>query len=109
MPTFAWEGRNRAGETRRGTIEADSEALVLARLRADQINVSKVKKRGQGMSAISLGTGVSEKDMVVFTRQFATMIDAGLPLVQCLDILSTQAENKRFGKILADVKVTVEG
>src|SRR5688572_19925434 len=104
MPTFAWEGKTRSGETRRGTIEAESEALVLARLKADQIAVQRVKKQGDGLSAISFGTGVGEKDLVVFTRQFATMIDAGLPLVQCLEILSTQAENKRFGKILADVK-----
>jgi type IV pilus assembly protein PilC len=81
VPTFAWEGKGRTGETRRGTIEADSEALVMARLRADQINVTRVKKQGQGLSVLSFGTGVSEKDLVVFTRQFATMIDAGLPLV----------------------------
>src|SRR5688572_30055795 len=107
MPTFAWEGKNRTGETRRGTIDAESEGLVLARLKADQINVSRIKKQGQGMS-LSFGSGVSKKDLVVFTRQFATMIDAGLPLVQCLDILSTQSENKRFGRILADVKNHVE-
>ncbi len=112
MATYAYEGRTRAGDVKRGTIEAANEEMAVARLRADQINVQKVKKQGRGgLSAAlgSLGSGVTEKDQVVFTRQFATMIDAGLPLVQCLDILATQAENKRFGRILFDVKTTVEG
>jgi type IV pilus assembly protein PilC len=108
MPTFAWEGKSRTGESRRGTMDAENEGLVLQRLRADQINVSRVKKQGRPIN-LSLGTGVTKKDLVVFTRQFATMIDAGLPLVQCLDILSTQSDNKRLGKILADVKAHVEG
>src|SRR5262245_11084729 len=103
MATFAYEGRNRAGELRRGTIEAANEETAVARLRNDQISVQRVKKQGAGLSAFQFGSGVSEKDLVVFTRQFATMIDAGLPLVQCLDILATQSENKRFAKILADV------
>src|SRR5262249_55648232 len=107
MPTFAYEGRNRAGDIRRGTVEAATEEMAVARLRAEQIAVQKVKKQGQGLAAISFGSGVGEKDMVVFTRQFATMIDAGLPLVQCLDILATQTENKRFGRILMDVKTAV--
>ncbi len=109
MPTFAYEGRTRAGESRRGTVEAANEEMALARLRNEQISVQRVKKQGQGLAAFQLGSPVSEKDLVVFTRQFATMIDAGLPLVQCLDILATQAENKRFGRILMDIKITVEG
>src|SRR5262249_56373889 len=80
---------------------------AMARLRADQISPTRVKKRAKGFD-LSVGSGVSEKDLVIFTRQFATMIDAGLPLVQCLDILSTQSDNKRFGKILGDVKTHVE-
>jgi type IV pilus assembly protein PilC len=109
MPTFAYEGRTRGGETRRGTVEAATEEMAVARLRAEQIAVQKVKKQGQGLAAFQIGSPVAEKDLVVFTRQFATMIDAGLPLVQCLDILATQADNKRFGRILMDVKTTVEG
>src|SRR5687767_2698800 len=109
MATFAYEGPNRAGEIKRGTVEAGSEEMAIARLRADQISPTRVKKHVVGLSGIQLGSGVTEKDKVVFTRQFATMIDAGLPLVQCLDILSTQSENKKFGKILGDVKQTVEG
>ncbi len=110
MPTFAWEGKSRTGELKRGTIEAESEQNVLARLKAEQITPSKVAKQGGGLlSKIPLGGGVSEKEIVVFTRQFATMIDAGLPLVQCLDILASQAENKTFKKVLEDVKAHVEG
>jgi type IV pilus assembly protein PilC len=109
MATFAWEGKARDGVVRRGTIEAETEALVLARLKAEQINPTKVKKQGKGIMAyLPVGGGVPEKDLVVFTRQFATMIDAGLPLVQCLDILATQTENKSFGKALTDVKNQVE-
>src|SRR5262249_33427881 len=109
MPTFAYEGRTRGGDIRRGTVEAATEEMAVARLRAEQIAVQKVKKQGQGLSAFAIGSPVPEKDLVVFTRQFATMIDAGLPLVQCLDILATQTENKKFGRILMDVKTTVEG
>jgi type IV pilus assembly protein PilC len=108
MATFAWEGRTRTGDVRRGTIEAESEELALARLKADQISPTKVKKQGSFIDKLPIGSGVSEKDLVVFTRQFSTMIDAGLPLVQCLDILGTQSENKRFQKILLDVKTNVE-
>jgi type IV pilus assembly protein PilC len=108
MATFAYEGRTRAGEVRRGTVEAATEEMAVARLRADQIAPTSVRKKTVGLSGIQFGSGVSEKELVVFTRQFATMIDAGLPLVQCLDILATQTENKRFGKILGDVKVNVE-
>lgn len=107
MPTFVWEARTRAGETKKGTIEADSEAFVLSRLRADQLNPIRVRKQGKGLN-LGLGGGVSEKDLVIFTRQFGTMIDAGLPLVQCLEILSSQAENKRFKRALEDVKNQVE-
>ena len=107
MPVFAWEGRTRGGDTRRGTLEAPSEDIALARLRADQISPTRVKRQAKGFD-LTFGSGVTEKDLVVFTRQFATMIDAGLPLVQCLDILSTQSDNKRFGKVLSDVKTHVE-
>jgi type IV pilus assembly protein PilC len=106
--TWNWEGKSRTGENKKGTMEAESEALVLARLKAEQITPSRVRKQGKGLSILQIGSPVTEKDMVVFTRQFATMIDAGLPLVQCLEILATQAENKAFGKVLFDVKNTVE-
>jgi type IV pilus assembly protein PilC len=106
VPVFVWEGRTRTGEARSGTIEGANEDAVLGVLRGQQINPTKVKKKGKELS-LSFG-GVPQKDLVIFTRQFATMIDAGLPLVQCLDILSQQTANKKLAKILSQVKVSVE-
>src|SRR5689334_11028598 len=108
MPTFAWEGRTRSGETRRGQIDAENEGVVMNRLKNDNIQVTKVKKQTSVAAGVSFGSGVSTKELVIFTRQFATMIDAGLPLVQCLDILAAQAENPRFKVTLEDVKAHVE-
>jgi type IV pilus assembly protein PilC len=107
MPSFRWEGRARGGDIRRGEMVADNEEAVMVQLRADQITPTSVKKKPKEIN-ISIGSGVSAKDLVVFTRQFATMIDAGLPLVQCLEILGTRSDNKHFGKILMDVKSRVE-
>ncbi len=108
MPVFVWEGRTRTGEETSGVMEADNDAGVVAALRAQQITVSKIKKRMRDFQ-IKIGTGVKTKDVVIFCRQLATMIDAGLPLVQCLEILGNQAENKNFGKIIHDVRGRVEG
>jgi type IV pilus assembly protein PilC len=107
MPSFRWEGRARGGEVRRGEMVADNEEAVMVRLRADQITPTTVKKKARDIS-ISFGSGVGAKDLVIFTRQFATMIDAGLPLVQCLEILGTRSDNKQFGKVLMDIKGRVE-
>jgi type IV pilus assembly protein PilC len=107
MAEFAWEARARTGEVRKGVMEADDEAAVNARLRQQQLNPVKVKKKGTAIS-FSLGSGVKVKDLVTFTRLFATMIDAGLPLVQCLDILANQQQNKIFAGVLKDVKASVE-
>src|SRR4051812_10523533 len=109
MPVFAWEGRTRAGEVRKGTMEAEAEPEVSNRLRAQGITLSKAKKKGKEINIkLPFGGGVGEKEIVVFTRQFATMIDAGLPIVQCLDILAGQAANKNFQKMLYDIKGSVE-
>jgi len=108
MPTFVWEGRTRTGESKKGTMEARNDADLVAALRQQNISVTKVRRRSREIN-IKIGTGVKQRDIVVFTRQFATMIDAGLPLVQALDILAKQADNKNFGKIVADVKNRVEG
>jgi type IV pilus assembly protein PilC len=88
-------------------MEAESEDAVNQRLRAQQLQPTKVKKKAKAIS-FQLGTGVGQKDIVTFTRLFATMIDAGLPIVQCLDILQGQTDNKFFGAILRDVKSSVE-
>lgn len=107
MPVFIWEGKTRQGEARSGTMEADNADVVLERLRNQQIQASKVKKKPTEIH-LKFGSGVTTKEIVVFTRQFATMIDAGLPLVQCLDILANQQENKIFAGILHSVKSSVE-
>lgn len=112
MPTYAWTGRTRDGKSSKGTMDAASESAVTANLRRQGIQANKVKEAGKGLNAdinISfLKPKITTKDIVVFTRQFATMIDAGLPLVQCLDILSSQQENATFKEVLIQVKEDVE-
>lgn len=107
MAEFAWEARARTGEVRKGVMEADNEDAVNQRLRQQQLNPVKVKKKAKEIT-ITIGSGVTTKDLVTFTRLFATMIDAGLPLVQCLEILSGQQTNKIFAGVLRDVKNSVE-
>ncbi len=107
MAEFVWEARARTGELRKGSMDAESEDAVTQRLRAQQLQPTKVKKKPKALS-FQIGTGVGQKDIVTFTRLFATMIDAGLPIVQCLDILQGQTDNKFFAAILRDVKASVE-
>jgi type IV pilus assembly protein PilC len=107
MAEFVWEARAKTGELRKGSMEAENEEAVGQRLRQQQLTPLKVKKKAREIT-INIGTGVGEKDLVTFTRLFATMIDAGLPIVQCLDILQDQSDNKHFRKILRDVKANVE-
>jgi len=110
MPVFTWEGRTRQGTTKKGVMEAVNEAAVMAQLRAQSVTPIAVKPKARDLLAgFSLGKGrVKTKELVMFTRQFATMIDAGLPLVQCLEIQAEQQPNKRFKEILRDVKAEVE-
>jgi type IV pilus assembly protein PilC len=108
MHAFLWEARARNGEIKKGVMEAESEDAVQQRLKLQLLQPVSVKKQPRQFE-INIGTGVKTEDMVLFTRLFATMIDAGLPIVQCLDILAAQSENKRFGKILSQVKASVEG
>jgi type IV pilus assembly protein PilC len=107
MAKFQWEATNRAGEKKRGTMEAESADIVENRLRGDGLQVSRVRREARQIN-ITIGSGVSSKDLQIFTRQLATMIDAGLPLVQCLDILATQTPNKVFARILGQIKASVE-
>ena len=112
MAKFSWEGKGRDGQVQKGEMDAPSEAIVRAQLRRQGIMPTKVKEKGKGMDMELKIPGfepkVTTKDLVVFTRQFATMIDAGLPLVQCLDILSSQQANSTFKRILLTVKEDVE-
>jgi type IV pilus assembly protein PilC len=108
MTAYLWEARAKNGDVKKGVMEADSEEAVINRLKMQMLSPVEVKKQPKQIS-IRIGSGVNTDDMVIFTRLFATMIDAGLPIVQCLDILSSQAKNKYFGKLLNQVKTGVEG
>ena len=109
LPIWVWEGKTKTGEVKRGEVEAPDEASVQQRLRAMALMNVKIKKKPIQISLKLPGLGgISQKDLVIFTRQFATMIDAGLPLVQCLDILSGQLDNMAFREVLVKVKTKVE-
>ena len=109
MPAYVWKGKTREGKSVTGERVADNKEAVMALLRRDQILVSSVKEKGKEVALPKLGGGVPSKDLAIFTRQFSVMIDAGLPLVQCLEILGTQQENKTFAKILQQTRMDVEG
>lgn len=110
MPVYTYTGVNRAGTKVTGERSATTKAELQNVLRREQINVSKVSEKGKEFSIPSFGGDkVKNKELAVFTRQFSVMIDAGLPLVQCLEILAQQQENKSFQKILTGVRGSVEG
>jgi len=114
MAKFNWEARSKAGQIQKGVMEAANISLVEAQLKRFGFTGISIKGEGKGLSkelkipGFSGAKKIETKDLVVFTRQFATMIDSGLPLVQCLDILSGQQENKTFKDILYKVKESVE-
>jgi type IV pilus assembly protein PilC len=114
MPVFKWQGVGPRGESLNGQMEAPSREAVIVRLRSQRIlpTASKIRERGKGLDRNipipSLGSPVKPRDVVVFTRQLATMIDAGLPIVQCLQILSAQTDNKVFAKAVGQVKDDLE-
>ncbi|HYO60031.1 type II secretion system F family protein [Archangium sp.] len=107
---FLWEAKTKSGETKKGEMEAADSEAVNARLKSLGLNPVKVRRKGLLDSDlnISVGSAVTGKDILIFTRQFATMIDAGLPLVQCLDILGTQMDNPAFRKVVFAIKNRVE-
>jgi type IV pilus assembly protein PilC len=108
-PVWKWTGKSKQGELRSGEIEAPDSAAVEARLRQMGLEPVKVKKKPRELHLKFPGMGgVEEKDLLVFTRQFSVMIDAGLPLVQALDIIGTQADNAAFRTVLLAVKTKVE-
>lgn len=109
MPVFAYRGTNRAGASVAGERAATSKAEMAAMLRREQISVNKLSEKGKEFNIPTFGTGVDSKELAIFTRQFSVMIDAGLPLVQCLEILAGQQENRSFQKILNSVRGSVEG
>ncbi|HKU52787.1 MAG TPA: type II secretion system F family protein [Nitrospira sp.] len=110
MATFAYAGRTKSGAVKKGELVAKSRDEAVDQLRRQSVVVTSLEeKAGKEGFSFKLGSGVSEKDLVVFTRQFGTMINAGLPLIQCLEILSTQSENAALRKSVGEIKVQVEG
>jgi len=114
MATFVYNGKTMNGEVKKGELQAANMSQATAALRRQHIIPSTInqKKSSFNLSAIKipgLSQGVKTKDLVIFSRQFATMIDAGLPLVQCLEILSAQQDNAEFKRVLIDIKSAVEG
>jgi type IV pilus assembly protein PilC len=109
MATFAYVGRTKSGAVKKGELSAKTRDEAVDQLRKQSVVVTSLaEKSGVGGFKLSFGSGLSEKDLVVFTRQFGTMINAGLPLVQCLEILSTQSENKVLRETIGEVKTQVE-
>jgi len=111
MPKFNWEGKTKAGALQKGVMEAANESMVESQLKKYGFSNITIKGEKAGFKIPGFGGGgakVDTKDLVVFTRQFATMIDSGLPLVQCLDILASQQLNKSFKAALYAIKEAVE-
>ena len=111
MSVYVWQGKNARGEKKKGEMEASSEDIVKANLRRTKIEPTKIKSKPKDLfeNVAFLQPKVKETDIILFARQFSTMIDAGLPIIQCLDILYTQQENPTFKKILKSIKESVEG
>ena len=109
MPSFEWKGRNPTGQTQEGVLLADSRDAAAALLRRQRIQVTNLRERGREFKLLPrMPTKVSRKRISIFTRQFSVMLDAGLPLVQCLEILGGQEENRTFAGIINDVRSDVE-
>ena len=108
MPNYTWKGRTRAGKTQEGVLVAENKDAAIAMLRKQQVTVTAVTEKGKEFALPKMGGGISQKEIAVFTRQFSVMIDAGLPLVQCLEILGSQQDNRVFQKILFEVRQDIE-
>lgn len=109
MAVFIWEGKTRTGESKNGEVEGADINVVTQKLRGQGVQITKIKKKPREFNInFSTGSNVSNRDLIIFTRQFSTMINAGLPLVQCLEILGNQNDNPEFKRVILDVKNTVE-
>ncbi|HYL10725.1 MAG TPA: type II secretion system F family protein, partial [Candidatus Acidoferrales bacterium] len=109
MPVYTYRGTNRAGVSVSGEMAASNKNELSTLLRRQQISVSKMSEKGREFNLPTFGGKVKSKELAIFTRQFSVMIDAGLPLVQCLEILANQQENKTFQKVLTGTRASVEG
>ena len=110
MPVYVWVGKNRKGEVQKGEMDAGGEEAVRNHLTRLKITPTRIKKKPKDLfeNVSFLQPVVKQKDVILFCRQFSTMIDAGLPIIQCLDILHSQQENATFKKMLKNVKDSVE-
>jgi type IV pilus assembly protein PilC len=109
MPVYTYKGTNKAGTSVSGEMSATSKSEAQNQLRRQQITPKKMSEKGKEFNMPQFGGSVNAKELAIFTRQFSVMIDAGLPLVQCLEILAGQQENKLFQKVLAATRASVEG
>src|SRR5438094_7992613 len=108
MPNFSFKGRNRQGETISGERSADSRQALAMALRREQVFLLEAQEKKPGASRFEFGGNPTPKDVAVFTRQFSVMIDAGVPLVQCIELLASTQENKKFKAALKAVQTDVE-
>src|SRR4051794_23847720 len=109
MPSFEWKGRTRAGGVQEGVLLADNRDAAMAVLRRQQIQITNIREKGREIKLFPRSPGrVTRKRIGISPRQFSVMLDAGLPLVQCLEILGNQEENKTFRAIINDVRSDVE-
>src|SRR5512140_3353058 len=110
MPVFSYAGTNGAGDKVSGERQAANKQGLSAQLRQERITASTIKEKGKEFAMPTFGSGkVATKDIAIFFRQFSVMIDAGLPLVQCLEILAANQENQAFQRTLNGVRSSVEG
>jgi type IV pilus assembly protein PilC len=110
MPSFVWRGKTRAGGVQEGVLLAETRAAAEATLRRQNIQVTALREKGREIPFLpKLPIRIAAKRVAIFTRQFSVMLDAGLPLVQCLEILGEQEENKNFRAIIQQVRTDVEG
>ncbi|HEX2254810.1 MAG TPA: type II secretion system F family protein [Thermoanaerobaculia bacterium] len=109
MPSFVWSGRNRGGQTQEGVLLADTREAAIATLRRQQIQVTSLREKGREVRVLPrFARSIPQKRLAIFTRQFSVMLDAGLPLVQCLEILGEQEENPLFRGVIEKVRTDVE-
>jgi len=109
MPSFVWKGKSRSGQIQEGQLLADTRDAAMLVLRRQQIQITSIREKGREIKLIPrIPRGVGSKRVAIFTRQFSVMLDAGLPLVQCLEILGDQEENRTFQAIINQVRTDVE-
>jgi type IV pilus assembly protein PilC len=109
MPDYKYQGTSRSGSSVSGVMTAANKGELQNLLKRQQITATKMTEKGKEFNMPTFGGGVKAKELAIFTRQFSVMIDAGLPLVQCLEILASQQENKFFQKVLVGTRSQVEG